>query len=175
MSKQAKENIRQAKKNCDEWLLITPTEYDEDELMACITCDEQSNGFDVGNTYISLMTQPKSKPCCFNQRQLANAETEHLHNKLVRECKKSVIDPPSFKSVKNWILTARNFSVDEVLNEIVGTDYKIHSLLEAVYSNTPKDLITYQDGHQNLLLEAMGKHPKNEDNLFHVHYQVKDA
>ena len=26
LSKQAKENIFQAKKNCDEWLLITPTE-----------------------------------------------------------------------------------------------------------------------------------------------------
>ena len=56
MSEQAKENIRQAKKNCNEWLLVTPTEYDEDELMACITCDEQSNGFDVAKTYISLMT-----------------------------------------------------------------------------------------------------------------------
>ena len=41
LSKQAKENIYQAKQNCDEWLLITPTEYDEDELMACIACDEQ--------------------------------------------------------------------------------------------------------------------------------------
>jgi hypothetical protein len=26
-----------------------------------------------------------------------------------------------------------------------------------------------------LLLEAMGKHPKNEDVHFHVHYQEKDA
>ncbi len=56
MSEQAKENIRQAKKNCDEWLLVTPTEYNKDELMACITCDEQSNEFDVAKTYISLMT-----------------------------------------------------------------------------------------------------------------------
>ncbi len=32
LSKQAKENICQAKKNCDDWLLVTPTEYDEDEL-----------------------------------------------------------------------------------------------------------------------------------------------
>ena len=68
-----------------------------------------------------------------------------------------------------------NFSVDEILNEIVGMDDNIHRLLEAVYSNTPKDLITYWSGHPNLLLEAMGKHPKNEDDLFHVHYQVTDA
>ena len=44
-----------------------------------------------------------------------------------------------------------------------------------MYSNTPKDLITCWGGHPKLLLEAMGKHPKNEDNLFHVHYQEKDA
>jgi hypothetical protein len=86
-----------------------------------------------------------------------------------------VIEPPSFKSVETWILTARNFSVDEVLTEIIGTDDNIHRLLEAVYSNTPKDLITYWSEHPNLLLEAMGKHPKNEDDLFHVHYQVTDA
>ena len=45
-------------------------------------------------------------------------------------------------------------------------DENIHRLLEAVYSNTPKDLITYWGGHPKLLLEAMGKHPKNEDDLF---------
>ena len=33
LSEQAKENLGQAKKNCDEWLLITPTEDNEDELM----------------------------------------------------------------------------------------------------------------------------------------------
>ena len=175
LSKQTKENLRQAKKNCNEWLLVTPTEYNNDELMVCIACDEQSNEFDVAKTYISLMTWSKSEPRFFNWSQLENTKTKHLHNKLVRECKKSVIDPPSFKSVENWILTARNFSVDEVLTEIVGTDDNIHGLLEAAYSNTPKDLLTYWSGHPNLLLEAMGKHPKNEDNLFHVHYQEKDA
>ena len=163
LSEQAKENIHQTKKNRDDWLLVTPTEYNKDELMACITCDEQSIGFDVAKTYISLMSRSKSKPCCFNWRQLANTETKHLHNKLVWECKKSAIEPPLFDSVKTWILTARNFSLDEVLTEIVGMDDNIHRLLEAVYSNTPKDLITYWSGHPNLLLEAMGKHPKNED------------
>jgi hypothetical protein len=61
------------------------------------------------------------------------------------------------------------------MNEIIGMDDNIHQLLQAMYSNTPKDLITYWDGHPKLLLEAMGKHPKNEDNLFHVRYQKKDA
>ncbi len=44
-----------------------------------------------------------------------------------------------------------------------------------MYSNTPRDLITFWGGHPKLWLEAMGKHPKNEDNLFHVHYLGKDA
>ena len=61
------------------------------------------------------------------------------------------------------------------MNEIIGMDDNIHQLLEAIHSNTPKDLITYSGGHPNLLLEAVGKHPKNEDNLFRVHYQEKDA
>ena len=61
------------------------------------------------------------------------------------------------------------------MNEIIGMHDNIHRLLQAMYSNTPKDLITYWGGHPKLLLEAMEKHPKNEDNLFHVHYQEKDA
>jgi len=53
--------------------------------------------------------------------------------------------------------------VDEILNEIVGIDNNIQRLLEAMYSNNPKHLITYLGGHPNLLLEAMGNHHKNED------------
>jgi hypothetical protein len=60
----------------------------------------------------------------------------------------------------------QNISVDEVMNEIVVMADNIHQLLEKMYSNTPKVLITYWDGHPNLLLEAMGNHPKNEDDLF---------
>ena len=61
------------------------------------------------------------------------------------------------------------------MNEIIGMDDNIYRLLEAIYSNTPRDLITYWSGHPKLLLGTMGKHTKNEDNLFHVHYQEKDA
>ncbi len=45
------------------------------------------------------------------------------------------------------------------MNEIIGMDDNIHQLLEAMYSNTPKDLITYWGGHPKLLLEAMGETP----------------
>jgi hypothetical protein len=61
------------------------------------------------------------------------------------------------------------------MNEIIGMDDNLYRLLEAMYSNTPRDLITYWGGHPKLLLETMEKHLKNEDNLFHVHYQEKDA
>ncbi len=45
------------------WMvLVTPREYDEDELMACIKCDEQSIRSDVAKTYISLMIWSKSVP-----------------------------------------------------------------------------------------------------------------
>ena len=55
LSEQAKENLHQAKKNCNEWVLITPTEYNEDELMACISSDEPSMEYNVAKTYTSLM------------------------------------------------------------------------------------------------------------------------
>ncbi len=52
LSEKAKENIHQAKMNCNEWLLVTPTEYDEDKLMVCIKCDEESIGSDIArNTF----------------------------------------------------------------------------------------------------------------------------
>ena len=54
-------------------------------------------------------------------------------------------------------------------------DDNICRLLEAMYSNSPKDLITNWGGHPNLLLEAMGNYPKNEDDLFHVHYKEENA
>jgi hypothetical protein len=162
LSEQAKENLRQekmAKKCSDEWLLVTPTEDDEDEVIACISCNEQSLGEYMIKVYSSLLTRSKSEAWCVNWSQLANADAEYLHDKLVWECKKSAIEPPPLNSVKTWIFAAQNFSVDEILNEIFGMDDNIHRLLEAMYSSTPKDLITYWGGHPNLLLEAMGNHP----------------
>ena len=105
------------------------------------------------------MIRSKSEYHCFNQRQLSNRETEYLHIKLIRECKKSAIEPPSLSSVQTWIHIVRNFSLDEIMNEIIGLDDNIYRLLEAMYSNTPKDLITYWGGHPKLLLEAMGETP----------------
>jgi hypothetical protein len=54
LSKQAK-NLRQAKKNCDECVLTTPTECNKDELMACISSDEPSTEYNIAKTYTSLM------------------------------------------------------------------------------------------------------------------------
>ena len=55
-------------------------------------------------------------------RQLANTDAKYLYDKLIRECAESAIEPPSLKSVKTWIMVARNFSIDEIVNEIIGTD-----------------------------------------------------
>ena len=56
-----------------------------------------------------------------------------------RECAESAMESLSLKSVETWILVARKFSIDEIVNEIVGRDENIFGLLEALYSNTPKD------------------------------------
>jgi len=58
LSEQAKENFCQAKNNCNEWVLITPTEYNKDEVMACISSDEQSMEYEA--IYTSLMIRSKS-------------------------------------------------------------------------------------------------------------------
>ena len=102
-------------------------------------------------------------------------DTKYLYDKLIRECAESAIEPPSLKSVETWIMVARKFSIDEIVNEIVGTDENIFGLLEALHSNTPKDLITYWGGHPKLLLKTMGDHPKNDDDLFHDRYKEQDV
>ena len=113
----SKKNICQAKKNCNGWLLITPTEYVEDELMACISSDESSMEYNIAMTYTSLMIRSKSEARCYDQRQLANTETEYIHNKLIWE-----------SSVQTWIHNARNFSLYEIMNEIIGMDDSIYRL-----------------------------------------------
>ncbi len=107
-------------------MLVTTTKDDEDELIACISCDDQSMGCNLIETYSSLLNQSKSEPVCVNGRQLSNADAKYLHDKLVWECKKSETEPPSFNSVEMWIFAMQNFSVDEILNEIVGMADNIH-------------------------------------------------
>jgi hypothetical protein len=146
LSEQARESFRQEKMTklkCDEWMLVTPTEDDEDKLIECISWDEESKECNMARAYSTLMIRSKSEPCCFNWRQLANADTKTLYYKLIWESVESEMEPLSRKSVKTWILVARNFSIDEILNEIVGRGEIIFGLLEALHLNTPKDLITY--------------------------------
>ncbi len=115
-----------SKKSSNEWLLVTPTKDDEDELIACVSCDDQSIGCNLIKIYSSLLNRSKSEPWCVNWRQLANADAEYLHDKLVRECKKSEIEPPSLNSVEMWVFAMQSLSADEILNEIVGMDDNIH-------------------------------------------------
>ena len=127
-----------AKKSSNEWMLVTPTKDDEGKLIACILCDDQSMGCNLIKIYSSLLNRSKSSPWCVNRRQLANADAKYLHDKLVQECKKSKIESRSLNSVETWIFVMQNFSVDEILNEIVGMDDNIHRLLEAMHSIPPK-------------------------------------
>ena len=120
----------------------TPAEDNEDKLIKCISWDEKSKEGNMARASSTLMIRSKSKPCCFNWRQLANADAKTLYDKLIWECAESVIEPPTLKSVETWILVARNFSIDEIANEIIDTDENIFGLLDALHSNTPKDLIT---------------------------------
>ena len=80
LSEQAKENLWQenmAKKSSNEWLLVTPTKEDEDELIACISCHNQSIGCNLIKIYSSLLNQSKSEPWSDNWQQLANTDAEY--------------------------------------------------------------------------------------------------
>ena len=60
LSEQAEENLWQekmAKKLSDEWMLVTSTKDDEDKLIACISCDDQSMGCNLVETYSSLLNR----------------------------------------------------------------------------------------------------------------------
>ena len=74
-------------------------------------------------TYSSLFNWSKSETLRVNWRQFANADSKYLYDKLVRKCKISEIEPSSLNSIETWIFAVRNFSVDEILNEIVGITY----------------------------------------------------
>jgi len=125
----------------------------------------------MAKAYSTLMIHSKSTPCCFNWRQLANADAKNLYDKLIRECAESAMEPPSLESVETWIMVARNFSIDEIVNEIIDSDEKIFGLLEALHSNSPKDLITYWGRHPEMLLRTMGDLPTNEADIFYEKYK----
>ena len=100
-------------------------EDDENELIECISWDEEAKECNMVRVYSTMMIHSKSEPCCLNWRQLANTDAKYLYDNLIRECAESAIESPSLKSVETWILVARNFSIDEIVNEIVGTDENI--------------------------------------------------
>jgi hypothetical protein len=51
-----------AKRSSDVWLLVTPTKDDEDELISCVSCDDQSIGCNLIKIYSSLLNRSKSEP-----------------------------------------------------------------------------------------------------------------
>jgi len=70
--------------------------------------------------------------------------------------------------LKTWILDAQYFSVDESVTEIIGANDILVGLLEAMYSNTPKDLITSLGQHPKLLFETWKITLKTKMSIFMI-------
>jgi cell fate (sporulation/competence/biofilm development) regulator YmcA (YheA/YmcA/DUF963 family) len=123
------------------WKILTPVEEDLDELTACI-----SEGPIAGYTAEALAKGLIGQCIVHNWRQLANAKTETLIQKL------GVSDDESTKAlVQNWIDRAQQETLDEIMMEICdGNVEAVELLRESARSGTPKDLAVWKSIAESL-------------------------
>ena len=131
------------------YILVTPTEEDIDELMECI----QNGGTEDGNQkpmdhhYVNEIAECLMKQChIHNWRELANAEPEIMYETLLdykTEVEDTTKDGWSINHIEKWIDYAQQQSLYEIMYEICddpNNDDVIELLQNGVNSGTPKDL-----------------------------------
>ena len=96
-----------------DWDLDTPSKDDKEGLVECISPGELVDDF---ISILALLAEPHE---CKNPRQLANADPEVLFAHLNNKCGKKNIPPPELSSVRGWVDTAQEVSVEEIMLEIV--------------------------------------------------------
>jgi cell fate (sporulation/competence/biofilm development) regulator YmcA (YheA/YmcA/DUF963 family) len=123
------------------WKILTPVEEDLDELTACI-----SGGPIAGYTAEALAKGLIGQCTVHNWRQLANAKTETLIQKL------GVSDDESTRAlVQNWIDRAQQETLDEIMVEICdGNVEAVELLRESARSGTPRDLAVWKSIAESL-------------------------
>ena len=110
------------------WELVTPTEEDRDELIACIGDDYQSNDGTVVDQLLRLQI--------YNWRMLANCTSSDL-SKLLQQIPETTIDA--------WLDRAQQESIDEIMVEICnGNVQAVEALRDEAKSGTPKDLANWR-------------------------------
>jgi len=134
--------------NEDSWSIQTPTEYDSDELLDCISSSPSCSG-ETEKIKIANFLQ---KTCLVhNWRQLANAELQDLWIHFQKFEPKVVTKD----EILSWINYAQSESIDEIMLEIVESNEEAFlSLREEGNCGTPKDLSFFVDCHTFLWREC---------------------
>ena len=109
---------------CPLWSLVTPTELDEDELMACLAADNEQQ-------HVASLIQMN----IVNWRLLANCQSSYLSEAL--HLPEATID--------KWLDHAQQESLQEIMVEICDLNIRaVEALGEEAKSGTPKDLANWR-------------------------------
>jgi hypothetical protein len=112
------------------WELVTPTEVDKDELIACIENDYSNNNDNTTITVDQLLQLHIN-----NWRMLANCTSSHLSERM--QIPEMTIDL--------WLDHAQQESIDEIMVEICdGNVDAVEALREEAKSGTPKDMANWR-------------------------------
>lgn len=152
----------------NQWSLVTPTEPDDEELVACVKPTAASLLFaeqldhddddDKVDAKIQTIVRALMNDCqIHNWRELANASAPNVVERLntVLPCSGGDAAPITTQAVEAWIDHAQEESVDEIMVEVCdGQVEVVEQLRDAAHSGTPKDLAGWRHVPQMLWSEA---------------------
>ena len=126
--------------NVDNWMLVTPTDDDIDELVECImegAVTSERYDEDTAKTWANILLDSIQ-----NWRVLANCNAQDIISKLTgKDCPQ-----PSSDIVQEWIDAAQVHTMEEIMLEILGGDQDALDLLQdRAKSSSPKSLVDWRD------------------------------
>lgn len=143
------------------WILETPTEFDNDELIECIEEAISIENLSLSSELVSSIANILSSNCSINNwRMLANATTEdilpQLHQPLQQHTSNNISNNAVDEAFVNAIITAaQQRSVEEIMLEILdGNESIFVTLREDASAATPMDMSLWHSAPSILLEEA---------------------
>jgi hypothetical protein len=131
------------------WAIVTPNEFDEDELKECIDSALLKDDTEVSAVIKGLVDWGSIR----NWRELANQDPIKLHALIMEHNGTLNITEGQ---VAKWIIYARAQTIDEIIVEICdGNTSHVELLHEKARAATPKDLAVWS-AMPDMLLEELG-------------------
>jgi hypothetical protein len=146
----------------DDWMIVTPTEEDLDELRECILAVECGTA-PLDTDSVENIVQALSQRCAIrNWRELANRDGADLFAQLHDAIQDDHI-LVSVDAVEAWIEQAQLRSLEEIMVEICNGDMKaLEGLRDGVRSGTPADLAIWESIPGTLLQQLKASVPDHE-------------